>query len=129
MCNAGVLLGNTCGSTAGQKGLSMMLLGTAITDFTESNGIWWGLPTRQKVLETRSWHYCTYTTYLVVSFPKAAVANVTSPEHCEHPEQQGSEAEVCLQQYLVSRITHLVSTVFSSVDKAVQNLGGQYTDN
>lgn len=52
----------------------------------------------------------------------------TSPECCEHPEQHGSEAGVCLQQYLVSRITHLVSTVFSSMEKAVQNLGAQYMD-
>lgn len=57
-----------------KRWLSMMLLGAAITDFPESNGIWWGLPTRQKVLETRSWYLCTYTAYLVVSIPKAAVA-------------------------------------------------------
>lgn len=61
--------------------VNMILLGTAITGFTESNGIWWDLPTRQKVLETRSRHYCTYTTCLVVSISKATVANVTITLH------------------------------------------------
>lgn len=64
-----------------ERWLSMMLLGTAITDFTESNGIWWDLATKQKVLETKSRHCCTYATYLVVSIPKAAVATVTITLH------------------------------------------------
>ena len=36
---------------------------------------------------------------------------------------------VRLQQYLVSRNTSLVSTIFSSMDKAMQTLGVQYIDN
>ena len=52
---------------------------TAIIVFIESNGIWWDLPTTQKVLETRSRHYGTHTMYLVVSLStsKATVTNMT----------------------------------------------------
>lgn len=57
----------------------MILPRTAVNDFTEANRIWWDLPTRQKVLETRSRHYYIHTVYTVTSLStsKAAVTNMT----------------------------------------------------